>query len=244
MKEKIYLGGTFDLFHPGHINLFKEARKIAPIVCVSLNTDEFNLKYKGKKPYMNLAERMETVASCRYVDEVVVNTGGTDSKPAIIKAAPQYILHGSDWKGDSLMIQMGLTKEFLKEEGIKMVTVPYTKGVSTTELINQIKCGPKVIAVDLDKTLCQGEAWTPEDCLTMVPIKENIEIVNQLYKKNFIVIYTARRDHMILNTLTWLKLNGIMFQSISNNKMSADYYIDDKAIEFEALKNKLNVKNR
>jgi len=86
----------------------------------------------------------------------------------------------------------------------------------------------KVIAVDIDGVLCEGEAWTPEDCLSAKPKKKNIERVNELYKTNFIVIYTARRDHLIEATLKWLRTNGVDFQAFSNKKMSADLYLDDK----------------
>ena len=136
---KIYLGGTFDCLHKGHINLFKRAKQMADYLIVSLNTDEFNIKYKNKKPIMTLEERMIVVEACRYVDEVVVNTGGADSKPAILKSNPDMIGHGGDWVGDSLMKQMGLTKKFLEKNKIKMVTVcPYTKGISTTEIKKRI----------------------------------------------------------------------------------------------------------
>ena len=86
----------------------------------------------------------------------------------------------------------------------------------------------KVIAVDLDGVLCKGESWTPEQCLKAKPILKNIERVNKLHKTNFIVIYTARRDFLIEATLKWLRKNGVEFQAISNKKMSADLYIDDK----------------
>jgi len=238
MKRRIYLGGTFDLCHSGHINLFKKAKEMGYVI-VSLNTDEFNEKYKGKKPIMSLEERMEVIKSCKYVDKVIVNTGGADSKPAILKAKPDHILHGSDWVGGSLIKQMGLTDEFLKENKISMITTQYTKDISTTDLINRIRKGPKNIAIDVDETLCDGIAWTPEDCLRMKPIKKNKDIVNQLYQRNFIIIYTARRDELIKNTIKWLKQNGIMFHAISNNKIPAYYYVDDRSISFNEIRKEL-----
>ncbi|HEX9266475.1 MAG TPA: adenylyltransferase/cytidyltransferase family protein, partial [Candidatus Limnocylindria bacterium] len=73
------MGGTFDLFHLGHVNLLRNAKKHADIVVVALNTDEFNEQYKGKRPVMTLAERRAVLEACRYVDVVDVNTGGADS---------------------------------------------------------------------------------------------------------------------------------------------------------------------
>lgn len=143
-KTKIYIGGTFDLFHKGHVELLRKAKKKADIVIVSLNTDEFNVRYKGKKPIMSLEERIAVVSSCKYVDIVDVNDGGEDSKPAILRHKPDYILHGDDWTGDSLMKQMGLTKDFMTKNKIRFMYVPYTKGISTTELKNRIDLHKKL----------------------------------------------------------------------------------------------------
>jgi len=133
-KTKLYVGGTFDLFHPGHANLLRRAKEHADIVIVALNTDEFNEQYKGKRPVMTLAERRAVLEACRYVDVVDVNTGGADSKPTILRHRPDFILHGDDWTGDSFLRQLGVTQEFLDENGITLVYVPYTKGVSTSDL--------------------------------------------------------------------------------------------------------------
>ena len=94
----------------------------------------------------------------------------------------------------------------------------------------------KVILVDLDGILCDGEMWTSDDCLNAKPIKKNIEKVNKLYMNNFVVIYTARRDHLILSTIKWLRKNNVRFHCISNNKTPADLYIDDKCVKIEDIK--------
>jgi len=88
----------------------------------------------------------------------------------------------------------------------------------------------KVIAVDLDGVLCKGECWNNKQCRKAKPIQKNIDKVNELHKTNFIIIYTARRDYLIPVTLRWLRLNGVEFQAISNKKMAADLYYDDKML--------------
>ena len=133
-KTKIYIGGTFDLLHHGHIELFKAAKKMADIVIVSLNTDEFNAQYKGRRPIMSLEERISVISACKYVDKVDVNDGGPDSKPAILRNKPDYILHGDDWVGGSFMKQLGIDNEFLKKNKIKLKYLPLVKGISSTEL--------------------------------------------------------------------------------------------------------------
>lgn len=90
-----------------------------------------------------------------------------------------------------------------------------------------------IIAVDIDGTLTEETCWTPEQCLNATPRLDVIKKVNELYKTKFIVMYTARRDHLIESTIKWLKKNEIGFHSFSNNKMAADFYIDDKCMDVE-----------
>lgn len=132
-----YIGGTFDLFHPGHVNLLARAKSKCSYLIVSLNTDEFAERYK-RKPIMKLKERIAAVKACRFVDEVMINEGDEDSTIAIKKAVPHKIFHGNDWTGEGLLKQMNLTEEWLKRRGITMVYLPYTKSISTTEIIKRI----------------------------------------------------------------------------------------------------------
>lgn len=80
---------------------------------------------------MTLADRMTIVAACRYVDQVMVNTGDEDSKPAILLSGATHIIHGSDWTGKILMRHMGLTQEWLDRHKIQMVYYPYTDHVTS-----------------------------------------------------------------------------------------------------------------
>jgi len=93
----------------------------------------------------------------------------------------------------------------------------------------------KVIAVDLDGTLCKEICWTPKQCLDATPIQKTVKKVKELSKTNFIFIFTARRDFLIPATLKWLKKHDIPFEAISNNKASADLYIDDKYCDIDNL---------
>lgn len=137
-----YIGGTFDILHPGHVALFRKTADVAHYVTVSLNTDEFVKQYKGRPPVMTLDERIAVIEACRYIDDVIVNTGGADSKPAIINARPDVIIHGTDWTGESLMQQMGLSAEFMQKHGIDFHYIPVLKKegqkVSSMEIKDRI----------------------------------------------------------------------------------------------------------
>jgi glycerol-3-phosphate cytidylyltransferase len=133
----IYTGGTFDLFHSGHVNLLRRCSELGDVV-VSLNTDEFIEGYKGKPPVLSYQEREAVLKSCKYVDQVVPNVGGSDSKIAIELIQPDYIAIGSDWAKKNYHEQMGFTQDWLDARGIGLVYIPYTKGVSSTNIKGRI----------------------------------------------------------------------------------------------------------
>lgn len=136
-KNIIYTGGTFDLFHAGHVNFLKKISIFGSVV-VSLNTDEFVFDYKGKLPICSYLERKTVLENSVYVDKVVVNIGGIDSKPAIEKVKPNIIAIGSDWAEKDYYKQMGFSQSWLDKRNIILMYVPYTKGVSTTEIKGRI----------------------------------------------------------------------------------------------------------
>lgn len=92
----------------------------------------------------------------------------------------------------------------------------------------------KVIAVDLDGTLCEGEFWGTEE---VEPKKEMIAKVWEWYKKGaHIIIYTARQPRYYSITLAWLLKNEVPFHGIAMlYKPGADLYLDDKAINIEDI---------
>lgn len=138
----VYTGGTFDLPHLGHIRLLQNCRKIAGPdgkVVVSLNTDEFVKKFKGKAPIMTYNERKVVLENIRYVDSVIPNEGGMDSKPAILKVKPDFVVIGSDWAKKDYYAQMNFTQQWLDKHNITLCYVPYTDGISTTNLKQRVK---------------------------------------------------------------------------------------------------------
>lgn len=137
MGLTVYTGGSFDLFHAGHVTFLKYCKQLAGQdgqVVVSLNTDEFILAYKGKGLVMNYNERAAVLLACRYVDYVVPNTGGADSKPAIEAVIPDLIVVGSDWARRDYYAQMGFDHDWLDEHAIGLVYIPYTQGISSTDI--------------------------------------------------------------------------------------------------------------
>ena len=141
MGQVVYTGGTFDLFHSAHVRFLKACRRLAGDdgeVVVALNSDAFIEAYKGKSPVMTFDERKEVLLGCRYVDRVIANIGGADSKPSIELVMPDLIVVGDDWAKKDYYAQMQFTREWLDQLDIQLVYVPYTLGISTTDLKKRI----------------------------------------------------------------------------------------------------------
>jgi len=140
----VYTGGTFDLLHPGHVALLRDCRKLAGPdgrVVVALNTDTFVASYKGRPPVLSYLERETVLRACRYVDDVVRNSMGGDSRPTIEAVAPDVIAIGMDWAVKDYHQQMGFTPEWLAARGITLVYVahPHSTGVTTTDIKARVK---------------------------------------------------------------------------------------------------------
>lgn len=144
-----YTGGTFDRLHIGHLELLAACRQMAGPdgrVVVSLNTDEFVARYKGRAPLQGYAEREEVLRAIRDVDLVVKNAGDEDSRLAIEVVQPDVIVIGSDWQGKDYLGQLGLTAAWLEERGLWIEYVPRTKGRSSSASRGQDELSPAMRA--------------------------------------------------------------------------------------------------
>jgi len=136
-KKVVYAVGVFDLFHRGHLSFLKKAKKLGDKLIVAVNGDELVGKYK-RKPFFNEKDRLEIIKALKIVDKAFI-IKEFDNKPYLKKYKVDIIVHGDDWDEESYMEQIRVDKKFLKENRIELVFVPYTKGISTSELIRRIR---------------------------------------------------------------------------------------------------------
>lgn len=125
-----YTTGVFDLFHIGHLNILKKAKKQCEHLIVGVSTDEVVQGYKKKTPIIPFEERIAIVEAIKYVDEVVPQTS-MDKFAAWEKLKFDALFHGDDWKGSKMYEEI---EKKLKAVGVEMVYFPYTKGTSSTIL--------------------------------------------------------------------------------------------------------------
>ena len=130
MKKVGYIQGTFDMFHIGHLNLFKNAKNICDELIVAVNTDELVFQYKHKKTIIPLEERVEILRAVKYIDKVVVTTDRDKEKAHDIYKF-NYLIMGDDWKNTPFYIEV---EKKMKKRGVEVVYFPYTKGISSSKL--------------------------------------------------------------------------------------------------------------
>lgn len=122
-----YTAGVYDLFHAGHLKLFKNAKGMCDKLIVGVTTDEL-VPYKGRHSIIPFEDRLEIVRSIRYVDAAVPQ-GDMDKLTMCKKLGAQILFVGDDWYGTEEWT--AYEKEF-EAAGIRIVYFPYTKGISST----------------------------------------------------------------------------------------------------------------
>ena len=124
-----------DLFHYGHMEFFRKARELGDYLLVGICTDDDLVSYK-RRPILTMEERVASVAGCRWVDEVLPDAPMAVDGDWIKKHDIHLVVHGDDFTQE----QMEYHYKVAMEMGI-FRTVPYTPGISTSEIIRRIREG-------------------------------------------------------------------------------------------------------
>jgi len=136
MKKQVYVGMSADLVHPGHLNIIKKAAELGEVT-IGLLTDEAIASYK-RLPHMTFEQRKEVIENIKGVIRVVPQKT-LDYVPNLEDLKPDYVVHGDDWKEGVQQKTRERVIETLKKWGGELVEVPYTKGISSTQLHAAIK---------------------------------------------------------------------------------------------------------
>jgi glycerol-3-phosphate cytidylyltransferase len=128
IMKKVITYGTFDLLHPGHINILKRAKELGDYLIVGLSTDEFNLQ-KHKEAYHSYEDRKLILEAIQYVDEVIPENNWEQKVKDVINHEVDIFVMGDDWKGHF---------DFLKEF-CDVIYLPRTTGISTTKIKSDLQ---------------------------------------------------------------------------------------------------------
>lgn len=127
-----YIAGVFDLFHLGHLNMFRRAKEMCDYLIVGVVSDEGVRINKKTEPIIPFDERIEMVRSCRYVDEAVeIPFVYCRTPEAFRKYHFDVQFSGSDYENDPGWLDM---KKYLEDHGSTMVFFSYTQQTSSTKI--------------------------------------------------------------------------------------------------------------
>lgn len=132
MKDIIvYTAGVWDLFHTGHLNMLEKSKQLGNKLIVGVVSDTGAAEYKNK-PVFNTEDRLRIVSSIKCVDGTM-RQETTDPTPNLEIVKPHIFTHADDWP------RLLRGHETLEKLEIDYITIPYTKGVSSTLLKVEIK---------------------------------------------------------------------------------------------------------
>lgn len=134
----VYIDGAFDLFHAGHVEILKCARKLGDFLLVGIHTDQTVSESRGPHhPIMHLHERSLSVLSCRYVDEVIIGAPYEVTKDMITTFNISIVVHGT--VAESNYLSQGDVDPYkaLKAMGI-FKTVESPRDITTSSIIRRI----------------------------------------------------------------------------------------------------------
>lgn len=98
--KKIFVNGTFDVLHRGHLELLNYAKSLGDYLLVGIDNDERVKEKKGlTRPIYNQEERKFFLENLKAVDEVGIFYDDSSLEGMIKEYKPDIMIVGSDWKG-------------------------------------------------------------------------------------------------------------------------------------------------
>jgi D-beta-D-heptose 7-phosphate kinase/D-beta-D-heptose 1-phosphate adenosyltransferase len=131
-QKIVWLNGTFDVLHMGHIKLFRHARKLAgPAgrVVVGTDSDERIRELKGPtRPINNIFDRVDFLNAIKYIDCVVTFSSADELEARIKQFNPDILLIGDDYVDKPIV-----GAQYAKE----IVYFPRYGGLSSSNIIGR-----------------------------------------------------------------------------------------------------------
>ena len=128
-KRVVFTNGCFDIIHAGHVRYLTEAKKLGDILVIGLNSDSSVSTIKPGRPIIPEEQRAEVLSALSMVDYITLFNEDTPYE-LIKEIKPDILVKGADWD----------IKNIVGSDIVKEVrTIPFVKGVSTSEIIKKIK---------------------------------------------------------------------------------------------------------
>ena len=98
MKEIGWTCGAFDLLHPGHIEMFKDAKSKCTYLMVGLQTDPSIDRPQKNTPIQSTEERLVMLQAVKYIDEIIIYETEEDLYNILKEMKPDIRINGIDWQ--------------------------------------------------------------------------------------------------------------------------------------------------
>lgn len=127
--KRIITFGTFDVFHVGHVNILERAAALGEHLIVGVSSDELNFSKKQRYPIYSERDRVKIISSLKFVDTVFIEESLEKKKEYIQAYDADILVMGDDWAGRFDWVS----------DICKVIYLPRTPSVSTTEIIEIVK---------------------------------------------------------------------------------------------------------
>lgn len=107
MSTQIFVNGTFDILHPGHIQLLNYAKSLGDTLTVGIDSDRRVQEKKGStRPVNSVGDRAYMLQNLKAVDYIVIFDSDKELERCIKTVKPDIMVVGSDWKDKSVIGSM------------------------------------------------------------------------------------------------------------------------------------------
>lgn len=126
----VFVNGTFDVLHLGHIALLNHAKSLGNTLFVGIDSDRRVGEKKGpSRPINTVYERQQMLLNLKAVDEVMIFDSDQELGMLVKQIRPGIMVVGSDWEGIPI-----IGSEFAKQ----LVYYSRINGYSSTQKIQDI----------------------------------------------------------------------------------------------------------
>ena len=123
----IWVNGSFDVLHAGHIELFKYARSVGDSLVVGADTDERIRELKGSsRPINKQHHRITMLNAIKYIDEVVTFGSLKEQYQVMKQSGAKTLVIGSDYRG----------KPVVGEDQMEVIYFDRVDDLSTTNIVS------------------------------------------------------------------------------------------------------------
>jgi len=101
---KVFVNGSFDLLHTGHLDLLKYAKSLGNSLHVAIDSDSRVREKKGTdRPVNNEHVRSRIMSEIKYVDSVSIFSTDQELIETVKQYSPDIMVVGSDWNGKNII---------------------------------------------------------------------------------------------------------------------------------------------